>query len=128
MPNKYESFEELPVWRRARELTGLVYARSKSGEFARDFALRDRIRRASISIVASISEGYERGSNRELTQSLSYAKGSCGEVRAQLHLARDQGYLDENAHTELVEECTELAKMLGGWMRHLKQSASQTKN
>ena len=76
------TFEELERWQRARELTRLIYRVSGDGDFGRDFALRDQIRRAAISVLSNIAEGFERGGNRELIQFLSLAKGSIGEVRA----------------------------------------------
>ena len=76
-----ESFEELIAWQKTRELTAEVYRLSDSGQFAKDFALRDQIRRASISIMSNIAEGFERRTRPEFRQFLGIAKGSCGEVR-----------------------------------------------
>ena len=118
-------FEDLPVWIRARELVGSIYECSERGRFARDFGLRDQIRRAAVSVVSNIAEGYERDGNRELLQFLSQAKGSCGEVRAQIHLARDQGYVDENRYRELLRRCVEISRMLAGLIRYLKGSELQ---
>jgi four helix bundle protein len=115
-------FEELPVWMRARELVASIYECSGQGRFARDFGLRDQIRRAAVSIVSNIAEGHERDGNRELLQFLSQAKGSCGEVRAQIHVARDQGYVDEDGYRELVRRCIEVSRMLAGLIRYLKAS------
>jgi four helix bundle protein len=79
-----ERFEDIEAWKLARKLTSLIYEVSAARDFSRDFALRDQIRRASISIVSNIAEGFERDGDREFLQFLSVAKGSCGEVRAQL--------------------------------------------
>ncbi|MEP6718901.1 MAG: four helix bundle protein [bacterium] len=84
-----DRFEDLEAWKLSRALTGLVYAASGTGRFSHGFALRDQIRRASISIVSNIAEGFERDGDKEFLQFLSMAKGSCGEVRAQLCLASD---------------------------------------
>ena len=89
-------FEEILVLKKARELTRLIYESTRQGEFSRDFALKDQIRRAAISITSNIAEGFERGGNREFVQFLSHAKGSCGEVRSQLYVALDAGYLNED--------------------------------
>ena len=78
-----------------------------------------------MSVVSNIAEGYERNGNRELLQFLSQAKGSCGEVRAQIHLARDQGYVDEDGHRELLRRCVEISRMLAGLIRYLKGSELQ---
>jgi four helix bundle protein len=115
-------FEELPVWMRARELVRSIYEFSDKGAFARDFALRDQIRRAAVSVVSNVAEGYERDGNRELLQFLYVAKGSCGEVRAQVHVARDLGYLDEEVYRELVDRCVEISRMLAGLIGYLKRS------
>jgi four helix bundle protein len=78
---KIESFEDIVSWQKARELTNCIYRHTKRGEFARDYGLRDQIRRASTSIMSNIVEGFERGGDKEFLQFLSTAKGSCGEVR-----------------------------------------------
>ncbi len=90
---KIEKFEDILAWQKARELTQLVYRASRKGEFAKDFALRDQIRRAVISITSNIAEGFERGGTKEFVQFLGHAKGSCGEVRSQLYIALDEAYL-----------------------------------
>ena len=89
-----KQFEDLDVWQKARELTRLIYQISSDSSFAKDFGLKDQIRRSSVSILSNIAEGFERGSNKEFIQFLSYAKGSCGELRAQLYVALDQKYID----------------------------------
>ena len=70
-------FEDLLSWQKARELSRLVYQVSNNGTFAKDYGLRDQIRRASISIMSNIAEGFERGGDGEFVQFLSNAKGSC---------------------------------------------------
>jgi four helix bundle protein len=78
--SRIEKFEDLEAWKLARALTGLIDNVTGVGDFSRDFALRDQLRRASISIVSNIAEGFERDGDRELIQFLSMAKGSCGEL------------------------------------------------
>lgn len=85
-----QRFEDLVVWQRARELTREIYKLTIDW---RDFGLHDQIRRASVSVLSNIAEGFERGSNVELIQFLYIARGSCGEVRAQLVVALDAGYV-----------------------------------
>ena len=84
-----ERFEDLEVWQKAREVVNAVYQVSSDGLFSRDYALRDQIRRAAISIPSNISEGFARRSNREFVQFLFIAKGSAAEVENQLYLALD---------------------------------------
>jgi len=71
-------FEDLEIWKKARRLTNRIYSITRSPAFSKDFGLCDQIRRASVSIMSNISEGYERGGNQEFLQFLSIAKGSCG--------------------------------------------------
>ncbi len=82
-----KSFEEMPVWNKSRELVKFVYGITKSKEFSKDFSLTDQIRRAAVSVMSNLVEGFERGSNTEFVQFLYIAKGSCGEVRTQLYAA-----------------------------------------
>jgi len=107
---KIERFEDIQAWQTARELTCQIYAASKTGEFARDFGLRDQIQRASVSAMANIAEGFERGGDREFLQFLSQAKGSCGEVRSHLYVALDQHYLPEAQFNELYSQATNTSR------------------
>ncbi len=86
-------FEDLEVWQRARPLTAKIYTLARQGEFAKDFGFRDQICRAAVSIVSNIAEGFERRSNRQFQQFLDIANGSAGELRAQLYVALDLGYV-----------------------------------
>ncbi|OGP70693.1 MAG: four helix bundle protein, partial [Deltaproteobacteria bacterium RBG_13_58_19] len=86
---KIERFEEIDAWKKARELTKNIYEITGKGNISKDFALRDQLRRASVSIMANIAEGFERGGNKEFRQFLAVAKGSVGEVKAQLYVALD---------------------------------------
>ncbi len=115
-------FEDILAWHRGKELAREVYAATRRGEFAKDFALRDQIRRAVISITSNIAEGFERGGTREFVQFLSHAKGSCGEVRSQLHLAHDVGYLNEEEWTRMHETCLEISKLLDRFSSYLRNT------
>ncbi len=116
------SFEDLKVWQKVRELANLIYAATRQGEFARDYGLADQIRRAAVSVLSNIAEGFERGSYTEFIQFLYIAKGSCGEVRAQLYIARDQKYLPETEFQRCHALATEIARMISGLADHLKSS------
>src|SRR5580765_4245238 len=93
---KFSRFEDIDAWKKARALSKEIYLITKNGEFAHDFALRDQIRRAAISVLSNIAEGFERGGDKEFRQFLATAKGSVGEVRSQLYIALDAEYLTEN--------------------------------
>ena len=116
-------FEEIEAWKKGRELRKAIYRHSKRGEFAKDFALKDQIRRAAISVASNIAEGFERGGNKEFIQFLSYAKGSCGEVRDQLYVALDESYVSEAEFNALQETCLEVGRLIAGFMDYLTQSA-----
>jgi four helix bundle protein len=115
-------FEDLDVWQKARELNKTVYAVSNAGVFARDFKLRDQARGASLSIMANIAEGFERGGNREFSQFLSIAKGSCGELRSHLYAALDVGYVTQQQHQQTSDKAVEVSRMISGLMGHLSRS------
>ena len=85
-------FEDIKAWQEARKMVVSVYALTYKGELAKDYALRDQMRRAAISVPSNIAEGFERGGNKEFCQFLSHAKGSSGELRSQLYNALDLGY------------------------------------
>ncbi len=120
MPVKY--FEDLAVWKSARELTNRIYKITGAGGFSKDFGLRDQIRRASVSIMSNIAEGFERGGNQEFTQFLSIAKGSSGEVRSQLYVAMDQEYITKKDCEQLIDDFRKLSIMLNNFMEYLKGS------
>ncbi|HEY0324176.1 MAG TPA: four helix bundle protein [Pyrinomonadaceae bacterium] len=119
---KIERFEDIECWKKARELTSLVYAARSEGKFARDYGLRDQLRRASVSILSNIAEGFERDGDKEFLQFLALAKGSCGEVRAQLYVALDQHYITDEEFKSLRERAIEISRMISGLMNYLRQS------
>jgi four helix bundle protein len=86
----FKKFEDIKAWQKAREVTRLVYTISRDKEFARDFGLRDQIRRASVSIMANIAEGHGRRSDKEFANFLNMARGSVEEVQSHLYVALDQ--------------------------------------
>jgi four helix bundle protein len=119
---KIKKFEDLESWKKARLLTNRVYEATTVGNFTRDFGLKDQIRRASISILSNIAEGFERGGDKEFLQFLAVAKGSCGEVRAQLYIALDQGYLSQDLFERLLNNADEIGRMISGLMKYLSKS------
>jgi four helix bundle protein len=121
---KIERFEDIEGWKRARVLTRQVYKTTNTGEFARDFGLRDQIRRACVSIMSNIAEGFERGGgDKEFARYLSIAKGSAGEVRAQLYVALDVGYLTQAEFDELTQLASEISRLLSAFMQYLNGSS-----
>ncbi len=116
-------FEDIAAWQKSRELARQVYAATKSGDFSRDYGLRDQIRRASVSVLSNIAEGFGRGGDKEFTQFLSQAKGSVAEVQAQLYVALDAGYLSKTLFTQLYALADETGRLIGGFMKYLQQSS-----
>ncbi|OGA47090.1 MAG: four helix bundle protein [Betaproteobacteria bacterium RIFCSPLOWO2_12_FULL_62_58] len=117
-----EKFEDLKAWQEARRLARDLYALSGKGEFARDYALRDQARRAAISVLSNIAEGFERGGNSELVQFLSIAKGSAAEIRAQLCIACDCGYINSKQFAELHATAKDVGGKLGALIAYLRNS------
>ena len=117
-----ERFEDLEAWKRARIFAKLIHGVSGNGNFGRDFGLKDQIRRAANSIVSNIAEGFERDGDKEFLQYLYVAKGSCGEVRAQLYLALDYEYLTEEEFSQLRTTALELNRIISGLIKYLRQS------
>lgn len=114
MGDKVERFEDLIAWQKARGLTRDVYKATGTGEFSRDFGLKDQIRRAAVSIMSNIAEGFERGRPSEFHQFLSVAKASCAELRAQLYVALDAGYITDDLFNELMLKAMEVGRIIGG--------------
>jgi four helix bundle protein len=117
-----ERFEDLEAWKRAREVVRAVYRFTAEGDCARDFGFRDQIRRSAVSIMSNIAEGFERGGDKEFHNFLSIAKGSCGETRAQLYVALDQGYVNKTQFDLIYELLHETGKLIGGLMKYLNRS------
>lgn len=118
----FKKFEEIEAWNRARKLTNGIYQATDDRKFSRDFALKDQIRRASVSIMSNIAEGHDRSGTGEFVQFLAMAKGSAAEVRCQLYVALDRGYINESDFLALSDLATETGSMIGGLMKYLRRS------
>jgi len=118
----FQKFEDIEAWQRARELTREIYTASNENPFSKDFGLRDQVRKTSVSIMSNIAEGFERDGTKEFIQFLSVAKGSSGELRSQLYVALDQGYLEEERFDRLLGIVLETNRMIGGLINYLRKS------
>jgi four helix bundle protein len=118
----FKRFEDITAWQKSRELTNDIYSATSKGNFSKDFGLKDQIRRASVSIMSNIAEGFERSGTAEFAQFLATAKGSAGEVRSQLYVAIDQGYITESAFEALANSATQISRMISGLMDYLRSS------
>jgi len=106
-------FEDLIVWQQARRLALEIHLASEAGRRAHDFALVDQVRRAAISVASNIAEGFERKRQSSFAQFLEYARGSCAEVRAQLYLASDIGWLGPDECRRLKRLADQVGELLG---------------
>ena len=122
---KIERFEEIKAWQMAKELVAVVYRMSGNGEFGKDFGLRDQIRRASVSVMSNIAEGFERGSDKDFQRFLYMAKGSSGEVRSQLFVALELGYLTAEEFADLRTMAKGVSKAISGFISYLTTEGSK---
>lgn len=113
---KINRFEDIQTWQKAKELNLLIY---KSFSTCRDFAFRDQIQRASVSIMNNIAEGFERQGNKEFSRFLFISKGSCAEVRSMLYLALDLKYISKSDFDNFYILSEEISKMLSGFIKTL---------
>ena len=110
-------FEELEVWKKSARLSANLY---RALAELKDFGFRDQITRAGLSIPSNIAEGYERESNKEIANFLNYAKGSAGELRTQIYIGMDIGYIDRETGKLWLKEAEDISKMLHGLIKSIK--------
>jgi four helix bundle protein len=115
-------FRELGVWKKARSLAIEVYRITSDGPLAKDFGLRDQMRRAAVSICSNIAEGNDRNSNKDTARFLFMAKGSSAELMSQAEIALGVGYLGTEDAERLIGSCDEISRMLRGLIKHREQS------
>jgi four helix bundle protein len=118
----YNSFEDLPVWQKARELGVSIYKATAEGKLSKDYGLKDQIQRAAVSVSSNIAEGFERGSKRKFIQFLYISKSSCGELRSQLYIAKDLGYLENDYSETLINSAYNTSKQISGLIKYLKNT------
>ena len=121
---KIERFEDLVAWQKARLLTQAVYQATQQTGMAKDYGLSNQMQRAAVSIMSNIAEGFERGNRGEFHQFLSIAKASCAELRSQLYVALDVGYLSQSRFDELLMQANEVGRIIGG----LRASVEKQRN
>ena len=120
--SKVEQFEDLRIWQEARELVGLIYSSiNASPEASKDWGFRNQVQTAVVSIMNNISEGFERGSDKDFARFLDIAKASCGEVRSMLYLAEDLNYIDSEKSNELRGKAVTISKGISALSKHLRR-------
>ncbi len=116
---KIERFEDIEGWQLGRELTRLVYAVTRKGDFAKDFGLKNQIQTAAGSVMHNIAEGFDAGSNREFIRFLRYAKRSSTEVQSELYVALDQRYVTRMEFEKLYETARLTRSKIGAFIKYL---------
>jgi four helix bundle protein len=119
---KFNKFEEIHAWQKARDVTLKIYQITAGGDFAKDFGLKDQIRRASVSIMANIAEGHGRRTNLEFANFLNLSRGSVAEVQSHLHIAHGLNYTSQTDFDELYQQLTEISRMTLSLAQYLRKS------
>ena len=118
----WSRFEDLPIWQDARALAKDIYRITSTDQFSKDYRFCGQIRAAIGSVMDNIAEGFERENNKEFIQFLYFAKGSCGEVRSQLHRAKDVEFISDEVYREYIERAINLNTSIYNFIKYLKNS------
>jgi len=113
-------FEEIEAWKTSRQLTTLIYKLSEQDAFIKDFGLKDQIRRASVSVMSNIAEGFESRTDTQFINFLGHAKGSAGEVRSQLYVALELKYISQEQFAEAYEFADKASRQIGRFIDYLE--------
>ena len=116
----FTRFEDINVWQKARAITKEIYQITGKQDFAKDYGLKDQLRRSTVSIMANIAEGHGRRSDKEFANFLNFSMGSIAETKSHLYIFFDLKYISENEFTGLYEKSDELARMTFGLIKHLR--------
>jgi four helix bundle protein len=119
---KIDRFEDMEIWKDARDLCKFVFELTSKEIFNKDFRFRDQIRASAGSVMDNIAEGFERGGNKEFGQFLYYSKGSCGETRSQGYRALDFKYISEAEFNKLNESALRISTKIAHLIKYLKDS------
>jgi len=124
---KIKRFEDIEAWKRSREMTKAIYKISSKDKFSKDWALRDQVRRASISVMSNIAEGFDSGFSAEFARFLNISRRSASEVQSQLYVAADQSYINTVEFDHLYEELEQIRKMITGFIKYLRSYKSRAR-
>lgn len=119
--SKIDQFEDLECWKEARKLVSLVYKMTNEGAVSKDFDFKSQMRRASISVMNNIAEGFGRYSNKDFIRFLQYSSSSSAEVKSMGYLLQDLGYAVEKDCEELMKQTEKTRRMVLGLIKYLKQ-------
>ncbi len=122
---KIERFEDVKAWQEARTLVSKIYKlTNEKSPFNKDYGLKDQIRRASVSVMSNIAEGFARRTDRDFSRFLYIALGSVSEVQSHLYVALDLGYVNKNEFSDCYGDASDTAKLILGFIRYLSGSDS----
>lgn len=124
---RINKFEDLNIWKLSLRITKLIYDISANRYFAKDFGLKDQIRRASVSISSNIVEGFEKNNNNEFIRYLKIAKGSIGEVRNQLFISKEVNYISIIEFNNINKLLLDLANQTGSFISYLEKTRKLSK-
>lgn len=119
---RIDKFEDIKIWQEAGKLTLLIYNLTQKNKFAKDFSLKDQIRRAVISVMNNTAEGFERQGNKEFCKFLYYAKGSASEVRSMLYVALKLGYISDKEFQKTYDQCVVISKLISKFITYLNKN------
>ncbi len=120
MERKIKSFEDLKVWKKAAAIAIEIYRISENGKMKNDFGSKDQIRRAACSISNNIAEGFEYNNNKEFVRFLRYSKGSAGEMRNQLYILSEAGYIEKEIYKKMHNELVEISQQIANFIKYLR--------
>ena len=123
-----KNFEDIESWKKARELAGYIYVLTQKESFARDFGLRDQIRRAAGSIMHNIAEGFDSGTDPEFTRFLRMARRSASEVQSELYLALDCQYITNEELEKAYNLAVEIKKLINAFITYLRKRQPSSLN
>jgi four helix bundle protein len=118
-------FEEIEAGKTSRQLTGLIYRLSEQGLFGKDYGLKDQIRRASVSVMSNIAEGFESRTDTQFINFLGHAKGSAGEVRSQLYIALDLKYSSQEQFGEAYQFADKSSRQISRFINYLESHSRE---
>ena len=124
---KIRKFEDIEAWQEARNLVNIVYELTRNQYFTKDYGLKDQVRRAAISIMANIAEGFDRKSRKEFLRFLAYSLSSVSEVKSHIYIALDQNYITSEQFRTIFLQAEKVSKMLTGFMKYLRSLGQASK-
>ena len=119
-------FKELKVWERSKDLAVEVYKLSNQGELAKDFGMRDQMRRSAVSVPSNIAEGDALGTVRQCIKHFYIARGSLAELRTQVHISWEARLVSEEKYNHLDKKCDEIASMITSLIKHRSNFVART--